>query len=195
MYIKTFNSIEEFLLSHGEDKIDESFGDHKIIHFDILLFAQRMENLIRNSHVEYRRKENGSVFGRVLEKVAEPLFVTEKQLREPVTLKENGDIATLYDLMYESQNLKRVRDLDEEEMMTLALEILRQSNPEERYASLGSKEFTKDQMMEEVKNSTPHGARIINSIRYNALFMEQAIREDKIKLKDSSGFELPDFEF
>jgi hypothetical protein len=135
-------------------------------------------------------------------------------LDQPISVTNKGTVATVGDLIAErapvgvramfgpaaarvSDHVRPVNKLDPQSLRLVAMEVLRKSDPRERVAAIGLGDYTPQELLGEVERGTVMGARIVDAVRLNGLFVEQAITSGKIRPREhpQSGLHIPDFEF
>jgi len=140
--------------------------------------------------------------------------VDRVELDQPISLTNDGDLATVRDLIAAkapvrvremfgdvlkrtAARVRSVSKLDPQSLRRVALEVLRQSNPNERVAAIGLGDFTPKQLMSEVERDTVMGVRIVDAVRLNGILVEQAVTSGKIrpKVAEYSELRLPNFDF
>jgi hypothetical protein len=138
----------------------------------------------------------------------------DAELKQPISVTNRGTVATVKDLIAESApeevramfgtaattaggHVRPVSKLDPQSLRRVALAVLQQSNPAERVAVIGLGDYTTNELVEEVNHGTVMGARIVDAVRLNGLFMERAIASGAIRPREHHYQRLhtPDFDF
>ncbi len=142
----------------------------------------------------------------------EAVEFTVSELDQPVSITEKGGVATVRDLIADQapatvrlqfsgvaptgEHVRSVGQLDTEALKRITTEVLRQSDPDRRVAAIGLGDYSPLQLIEEVQRETVVGARVVNAVRLNGLFIEKAVQNGKIKPRDGyRSLSLPDFDF
>jgi len=142
--------------------------------------------------------------------------LTPSELDQPISIKTDGSLATVRDLIAEKApsevramfgavateatshlHVTSVAELDISSLRRVAVEVLQKSNPDHHVVAIGLGEYTPQQLIREVECDTLMGARVIDAVRMNGLFIEQAITTGKIRPSNIAYTELrlPDFDF
>ncbi len=130
----------------------------------------------------------------------QPIYLRKEALDEPVTLKKDGTVATVQDILNKGpvpygEKFFSVRDLNPEQLVQLSLYALDFTSETRRYASLSGEDLSKDEMKEQVQKQTHTGCGFIDSVQRNSIFMEEALKMGKIKIKDEKTVLFQSFDF
>ncbi len=120
-----------------------------------------------------------------------------RELDEPISLNEQGGIATVRELIADrapasiremfriniraGSHVRPIDQLDGNALKAVAVALLKVSDPRRRVASMGGGDFDTDQLMGEVERGTPMGQKIVRGVRLNGLLVESAVTSGKIR--------------
>lgn len=90
---------------------------------------------------------------------------------------------------------KPVRELDESEMRRIVDAFLDSIPKSEALEIEGYGSFTADQLRDEVERGTVVGRRITEIVRQDSIFLEEAVKQQKIARQSTGPIHIPDFDF
>lgn len=144
----------------------------------------------------------------------EVIELTEEDLNLPTSLNEDNEIAALKDLMAQEapvnvkaafhmesaeapkSRVKSVNDLKDEDLTKLTVNVIENSDPGETLSVVGVGEFNREELIRQVNEGTDLGRRMIQAVRLNAQFLENAMKAGKVKQKEAAKkVTLPEFDF
>jgi len=154
------------------------------------------------------------MFSEILENM-KPVELGSADLEQAVSLNGKGEVATLRDwiadraptrvqaafskvthLSAPSDHVLSVRDMDRDALKKLTAIMVARSDPDKQIAAVGLGDYSPQQMVEEVQRGTALGMRLVEAVRLNALFIETAVTEGKIRPRsDIPRHDVPDFDF
>jgi hypothetical protein len=153
----------------------------------------------------------------MLDDIIKKMAVVElepSELAQPISLTDKGDVATVGDLIAEkapngiramfgmtaaptSEHVREVGHLSFDALKRVATEMLRRVEPAQRVAAIGLGDYSPQELIEEVDRGTAMGARIVDAVRLNGVFLEAAVANGKVRPKTDHYRNLvfPDFPF
>jgi hypothetical protein len=120
-------------------------------------------------------------------------------VRDLIAAKAPTDVKALFgaaDAKVSSQHVEAVAQLDPPSLRRVAVDMLRRSNPNHRVVAIGLGQYTPEQLIDEVEHGTVAGERVIEAVRLNGLFVEEAVTNGKVRPNEfHEKLHVPAFDF
>lgn len=142
----------------------------------------------------------------------ETVSIEESELGQVFSVDSEGHLATLGDFLAQNappavrasfglttaqrhDTVRPVRTLDNEEIKPIVEAYLDSIPQDETLAIVGQGSFNADELRREVESRTALGERITGIVRQHNVFIEEAIKQGKIRKRTEEDVVIPDFDF